>query len=238
MKKEDQARLRLVVDNDSDGGYKSGRNRWRGTPVAASIGKTRSAGTRSAANQSETDPCDFKPNRRAKAVCPPARLQASSNASLDMNRINAQTGNSVNAYSVNTRPDNRAVARQPMMRASEFWKRLEDTLGRNPNWQPFNANNVATKLSMSQGSVHRWYLGTGLPELKTALYLAAEAGVCVDWLLNNVKPKYPLSHDPLLRTLLEICEDLDEDGVKAVLRSAEGEALRKQIAPASTKQRA
>jgi hypothetical protein len=46
--KRTQARLRLVVDNEreSAGGYKSGRNSWRGMPDAASSGSTRSAGTR------------------------------------------------------------------------------------------------------------------------------------------------------------------------------------------------
>jgi hypothetical protein len=44
-KNKDQARLRLVVDNDS-GGYRSGRSSYRGTPDAASKDSTRSAGTR------------------------------------------------------------------------------------------------------------------------------------------------------------------------------------------------
>lgn len=127
------------------------------------------------------------------------------------------------------------MARRPQLRPSDFWLRLEEALKGNPKWQPVNSNNVAAKLGMSQGSVHRWYTGAGLPELSTALQLAKEGGVCVDWLLNAVKPKYPISKDPTLRQLIELCDGLDEDGMKAVLRSAEGEQLRKQKADESKK---
>jgi hypothetical protein len=78
---------------------------------------------------------------------------------------------------------------------------------------------------MSQGSVYRWYTGDGLPELKTALFLSKAAGVCVDWLLNNVKPRYPISKDPVLAELFEVCEELDEGSRQRVLRMARGELL-------------
>lgn len=121
------------------------------------------------------------------------------------------------------------MARRPTIQPSAFWKRLEEALGNQPGWQPFNPNRVATKLGMSQGSVHRWYVGTGLPEIDTARELARAGGVCLDWLVSNVKPKYPISQDPVLKELLEIVEGLNEDGRKAVLRTAEGEALREQV---------
>lgn len=225
-----QARLRLVASNESFVGYKSGRSKWRDTPDAASMGSTRSAGTRPVASQPETVPCDLSPSRRAKALWPPTASHAARSASVDMLLINAQTVNSVNAESGNRARDNKRVATRPTRKPSPFWARLEETLREAPLWQPVNANHVAEKLDMSQGSVYRWFTGEGLPELRTALQLAKEGGVCVDWLLNNVKPKYPISKDPTLRALFEICEELKDDGRAAVLRAAEGELLRKQQA--------
>lgn len=227
--KRNQARLRLVVDNSSDG-YRSGRSRWRETPETASMGSTRSAGMRPDASQPDTVPCDLSPRRRARALWPPTASQASLSASIDMPEINAQTVNLVNANSGNARRDNRRMGREPARQPSEFWKRLEETLRDRPLWQPVNANHVAKRLGMSQGSVYRWFTGEGLPELDTALDLAAEGGVCVTWLLRGTKPKFPISSDPVLRSLFDLCEGLSEDGRKEVLRSAENEKLRKEAA--------
>jgi hypothetical protein len=143
-----------------------------------------------------------------------------------MNSINAQTVDCVNANSGTPRPDNGCMSKTAIFAPSAFWKRLAEALGE--KWHPLNSNSLATRLGMSQGSVHRWYRGSGLPELQTALYLSKEGGVCVDWLLNAVKPKHPISKDPVLRELLEICEDLGEEGRWAVLRAAKGELLQKQ----------
>lgn len=109
---------------------------------------------------------------------------------------------------------------------SSFWRRLDDALGE--KWAPLNPNSLAKRLDMSQGSVYRWFRGEGMPELDTALQLAKEGGVCVDWLLNNVKPKYPISKDPVLQELFEVCEELYEDGRLRVLRNAKGELLQQQ----------
>lgn len=141
--------------------------------------------------------------------------------------INAQTGNGVNAYSGNSMEQNVCMGKKTEHPPSAFWRRLSEALAGKSRWEPVNANNVANVLRMSQGSVHRWYKGEGLPELTTALDLAKEGGVCVDWLLNNVKPKYPISKDPILRELFETCEDLDEQARKRVLRAARGELLQK-----------
>jgi hypothetical protein len=117
---------------------------------------------------------------------------------------------------------------------SAFWRRLAEAMG--DKWQPLNPNSLAKRLNMSQGSVHRWYRGTGLPELQTALDLSKEAGVCVDWLLNGVKPKYPISKDPVIRELFEICEELSMDGRQAVLRAAKGERLQQMVEETSEAQ--
>jgi hypothetical protein len=146
--------------------------------------------------------------------------------------INAQTVYSVNAGTGNSVPENGRMGKTATFAPSAFWKRLDEALG--DRWAPLNPNSLATRLGMSQGSVHRWYRGFGLPELTTALELAKEGGVCVDWLLNAVKPKHPISKDPLLRELFEICEDLQEDGRQAVLRAAKGELLQKQASDIAT----
>lgn len=209
-------------------GYRSGRKRWRETPVTASTANTRSAGTIPRASQLDTVLCAPKSNSRAKAVCPPTALHASSKASLLIMPINAQTVDDVNAVSDNRARETVRMGKTATITPSPFWKRLKEALGE--KWAPLNANSVAVRLGMSQGSVHRWYVGDGFPELETALHLAKEGGVCVDWLLNAVKPKHPISRDPLLRELFDICEDLHEDGRNAVLRAARGELLQKQAA--------
>jgi hypothetical protein len=146
-----------------------------------------------------------------------------------MPAINAQTVDSVNAQSGKPCRDNGHMAKTAVHQASGFWKRLEEALSNRREWQPVNANHVATRLKMSQGSVYRWYRGVGMPELDTALYLAKEAGVCVDWLLNNVKPKYPIAKDPALRELVQMCEELSDEGRERVLRAARGELLQQQV---------
>lgn len=234
-----QARLRLAtVDGVLSKGYRSGRKRCRETPVTDSTARTLSAGTTPRASQLDTVLCAPRPKSRAKAVCPPTASHASSNASLVMLLINAQTVDAVNAGSVNRMPENGGMPKTAMFAPSPFWKRLDEALGE--KWSPLNSNSLATRLGMSQGSVHRWYRGAGFPELPTALYLAKEGGVCVDWLLNAVKPKHPISRDPVLRELFEICEDLGDDGRQAVLRTARGELLQKQageVAPAQSRPR-
>jgi hypothetical protein len=61
----------------------------------------------------------------------------------------------------------------------------------------------------------------------------------VDWLLNAVKPKYPLSKNPLVKTLFEMVETFDDDALNSVLEHAEGVQLRRQKAAAeNTKKKA
>jgi hypothetical protein len=226
------ARLRLATLDGAliSKGYKSGRKRWRETPLTASTASTRSAG-RPRANQLDTVPCDPHLRVRAIAVCPPTAAQASRNAlssSVVMPAINAQTGYSVNAETGEKPSQNGRMPKKAIHPASAFWRRLEEALSNHDKWHPINANNVAGQLRMSQGSVYRWFRGEGLPELETALYLAKEAGVCVDWLLNGVKPKHPISRDPVLRELFEVCEELDEDRRDQILSMAKGSLLLQQ----------
>lgn len=143
-----------------------------------------------------------------------------------MPTINAQTVDVVNAPTVNRPAKNGRMSRTPQYPASAFWSRLEEAIGK--NYESFNANALATRLDMSQGTIHRWYLGKGLPELQLAIRLAKQGGVCVEWLLTGTKPKHPISKDPLLRELFEICEELQPDGRQAVLRNARGELLQQK----------
>lgn len=217
-----------VIDGGLDSsGYKSGRKRWRETPVAASTAKTRSAG-KPRASQLETVPCEPSPSSRAKADCPPTALQASKSASFDMFQINAHTDNAVNAETVNATPQASRMSRKAESEPSPFWKRLTDAWSEQE--LPISQNGIAQKLKMSQGSVARWFHGEGLPELETCIELAERGKVCVDWLITGRAPKYPISRDPLIREIFEICESLDDNGRTAVLRMARGELLQKQAA--------
>lgn len=109
-----------------------------------------------------------------------------------------------------------------VLKPSAFWQRLDEALGE--KWAPLNANSLAVRLEMSQGSTHRWYSGVGLPDIKIALELAKSGGVCVQWLLDGTKPKYPISKDPSIRELFDICEGLDEEGRQFVLKAAKGQS--------------
>lgn len=200
-------------------GYRSGRSRWRDTPDMDSIDSTRSAGTRPAAIQPDTVPWERSPKARASADCPPTASQASKSASF-IRPINAQTGNAVNAYSGSCAPHNKRMAKSKLP-ASSFWLRLEEAVGH--KYAPFNPNHLASRLTMSQGTTHRWYTGTGFPEMALAKRFAEEGGVCVDWLLNGTRPKHPISKDPVLRELFEICDQLEPAHRRAILHAAQGE---------------
>src|SRR5581483_12232602 len=92
--------------------------------------------------------------------------------------------------------DNTCVPRKQKLEPSPFWKRLQEAFADQPHWQPLNPNSVATRLHKSQGSVHRWFTGEGLPELDTARFLASQSGVCLDCLLDARAPRFPISRDP------------------------------------------
>lgn len=210
----------------SSGGYKSGRSLDRQTPETRSIWSTRSAGTMPRISQLATTPCDLSPSARANAVCPPTASQANNNALLFMPHVTTQGG-----YYVNTVCDDGAGQNIPMSRrrpeatASAFWKRLEEAIGK--QYPDFNTNSLAADLKIRQSAVYRWYVGPGLPEVHRIAKFARKGGVCVEWLINGTKPKHPISNDPTLRELFEVCEQLDPkgDGRAQVLRTARNELL-------------
>lgn len=228
MQKKSQPHLRVVpVSGSGSGsseGYKSGRSLQRATPVTLSMSSTRSAGGRSNTSQAETVPWDFSPKARASANCPPAALHASSNARLLMRIVNDNPGDVVNGDPGDRRGKNRRMKR-PVLPASDFWRRLEEAIG--PQFENFNTNSLAKDLGMSQGTIHYWYLGKYLPELNTAVKLAKRGGVCVEWLISGARPKYPISKNPVLRELFEICEQINPkgEGHQQVLRTARHELM-------------
>lgn len=211
----------------SSGGYKSGRSSDRETPETRSIWSTRSAGTMPPRiSQLATTPCDLRPSARASAVCPPTASHASINALLVMPNVTTQGG-----YYVNTVCDDRPaqnssrMSRRPRAPASAFWSRLEEAIGK--QYSDFNTNSLAKDLGLRQSAVYRWYDGTALPELHRVADFARKGGVCVEWLINGTKPKHPISKDPTLRELFELCEQIDPtgDGRAQVLRMARNELL-------------
>lgn len=132
-----------------------------------------------------------------------------------------KNGISSNVKNGDTPGDTVRMGRRPTKLASEFWKRLEDTLGRKTKYQPFNANNLARVLDIKQSVTQQWYAGDAEPELWRVKELAKEAGVCTEWLLNNVKPKYPIHKDAVLRELFDVCEQLNDGWRAHVLKSAQ-----------------
>lgn len=214
-------------------GYKSGRRRCRETPVAASIGSTRSPGSRQSAIHPEIVPCDFSPSKRASADCPPAISHASSSAatraegssligsvSVLTQQINAQTAKRVNAYSANCTRHIRAMGRQAESEPSAFWKRLVQC------WEarnlPTTQNGIAKKLDMSQGSVRRWFAGEGFPETETLIEIARLGRVSIDWLLTGKHHASGVDKD--LDSLLELWEHLEGTAREHIVRAARGEA--------------
>lgn len=249
---DDHARLRLATRDgelvSDSSGYRSGRRRWRDTPETASTDSTLSAGTTPRASQLDTVLCAPKPSSRAKAVCPPTASHASSSGVRGssgaagllgsfrmMAAINAQTVKSVNAETVNRVLHSVRMGRQAQSEPSPFWRRLTEAFAE--QGLPTTQNGIATLLDMSQGSVGRWFHGEGSPELDTARDLARRGRVCIDWLLDAVKPKYPISRDPVLRELFAVCEDLQHEGRDRVLRVARGELIQQQSEKADEKAR-
>jgi ribosome-binding protein aMBF1 (putative translation factor) len=233
------ARLRLVRDCGRDAPalgrrYKSGLIFEQATPVTRSQSSTRSAGTLPRSTQPEI--VDWLiPSSRPNALCPPAASQTAttpalqaSTSSLAMRDNTVKNGISSNVKNGDPRAENARMGRRPTKPASKFWERLEESLGRKPKYQPFNANNLARVLEIKQSVTQQWYAGDSEPELWRIKELAKEGGVCLDWLANNVKPKYPISKDPLLQQLFEVCEQLTDQARETVLSVARGELAKQQ----------
>lgn len=138
-----------------------------------------------------------------------------------MSEINAQIVNSVNAYTANVVLQTRDVAKRVESEPSEFWKRLTEA------WEKkglaTSQNGVATKLSMSQGSTHRWYTGEGYPEIEVLRTIAKLGNVTIDWLLLDTFPRSPVGKGTELGKFLTLWEQLDAPGREHVYQAALGQ---------------
>lgn len=232
MKKIDQPTLRMVVNNDVEsdadgGGYKSGRNSCRETPLKASTAKTRSAGTRPVAIQREMLPCDLRPSPRASAVWPPTTSHALRTTDLDISPFNAQIVNEVNARRANALPQTPRMGRKAEGEPCDFWKRLAEAWGAKE--LPTSQNGVADYFGMrGNGSTGRWYRGDGLPETAKLIKMARVGGVTVDWLLSGNEPRIPVPPGSDLERLLNIWGALSPENRPHALRAAEGELARQR----------
>lgn len=145
-------------------------------------------------------------------------------AFLLMSFINAQTGNTVNAYSANEPSHSSRMGKKAESEPCAFWKRLTEAWGTRE--LPTSQNGVATRLNMSQGSTRRWFTGDGLPETETIMEIARLGKVTVDWLLSGHQPKTPIAPGSDLDRLLAIWGKLDADDRSHILRAAEGQLAR------------
>lgn len=117
--------------------------------------------------------------------------------------------------------------RKPGSPAARFWARLVEALGE--QGLPTTQIGVARLLGMSQGSTSGWYHGDTLPrEIDTYRKLALKGRVTVDWLITGRQPKYPISKDPVLSKIVEICIALDEGSRAEILKAARRELLQKE----------
>lgn len=214
--------LFLVPDCGRDvGGYRSGRSRERDIPDTFSTWSTRSGGTRPLAIQPEILPCDFRPNSRAKALCPSTASTASSSASLLMSLINAQDVNRVNAWRGNTALHNPLMGKQAESEGSEFWQRLVEAWG--PRGLPVSQNGVAAKLGMKgNGSTRRWFTGETVPEMGTLAEIAKLGNVTIDWLLTSRFPKHPIEPGTVLGDMHAAWAGFNDTDIAAIATALEG----------------
>jgi hypothetical protein len=246
MRKKNQPQLRLLVfANDaseiadpSGAGYKSGRNSWRDTPVSSSIANTRSAGIRPVAIQRDTEPCDFKPSLRAKALWPPAASQAfltgessvagTVRADVDMPAINADFVNSVNACRANEVTQTAGMPKDAQIPACDFWVRLTAAWG--AKGLPTTQNGIAKALGWTgNGTTGRWYRGETFPQADELITLARRGDVTVDWLLTGREPRTSVAANSELGQLLAIWDKLKPENRRDFLKVGAGQlALQQQ----------
>lgn len=106
---------------------------------------------------------------------------------------------------------------------SKFWHRAVEAL--REQGLPTSQNGVAKLLDITHGTVWPWYHGESLPRLDTCRRLAIKGRVSVDWLITGREPKYPISKDPVLAKIMEICISLPDESRAVVLKAARKERI-------------
>jgi transcriptional regulator with XRE-family HTH domain len=171
----------------SAGGYKSGRNSSRGTPVSRSISKTNSAGTPRFDFLSQYQTCDWVvPMRAAKGFCPPASSQARDSASVDIGPPYSHlgTGQPKN-LSVQGYRDLGNVTFMPKPDSIAFGQRVRERREE----LDLSQKQLGMACGYSQQNIRTFESGTVKRPERCAPALAKALRTTMDWLLWKKGPK-------------------------------------------------
>lgn len=195
-------------------GYKSGRNSWRGTPVANSIGKTNSARTPFRERLSQYQTCDCEvPIKSASGFCPPAISQARSKASVDMNATYLDLGKKQQQNLSGTNYLN--FGKMPVMRKVNK-KAFGERVAYRRVKLTWSQDDLAQAVGMSQQGIDNIEHGKsarprGIQEIAEALETTPK------WLQWEEGPEELPTIDPLLQINL-ILQGLSKEALMPVLR--------------------
>lgn len=115
------------------------------------------------------------------------------------------------------------MVRKPPHRT--FWLRVKEAL-HDKGW-PETQKYAAQIAHVKQPSVSDWNKPGKTPELDTAVDLALQLGVCVEWLYTERGPKHPgPPGDKVAQQLWSMWGDLSDDGKRDLLGFARGLQMR------------
>ena len=219
MEKRSQARLRLVVCNESPGGYRSGLSSCLDTPEMLSTKSTRFGGTPDR-RHFETAWCDM-PHLEANRSSPPPPLIARSTTSGFMDEslqpivgkrqqpIRAGCPDSMQVMVVRTKNEAR----------EEFARNLNRELDRlgaprrgRPGWLRERINGV-----VSRESCRKWLAGEDLPDQANMSILIDALGLNQQLLRTGQWEPAPSSRDERFVELEKAWPDLDDEARDAII---------------------
>lgn len=170
------------------GGYRSGLNSCRGTPVSRSIGNTNSPGTPRLERESQYQTCDcVVPIRSASGFCPPATSHARLSASVDdMSPFNRNMGES-QPKNLSTRA-NRIFGSMPRMRKVES-KAFGDRVRERREELGLTQKQLGDLAGYGQQTIVYYESGRIKRPQRCAMQLADALATTVDWLLYREGPR-------------------------------------------------
>lgn len=224
-KQRDQARLRLVVDNerDSDGGYMSGRSSCLGTPEMASTESTRLGGTKPDRRHFWT--AWYRTPHFAANGCkppPPSIARSTTLMSAILQPIVASRQQPIRA----ARPVSMQlmVVRTKKQAREEFASNLNRELDRlnaprrgRPGWLRERLNNI-----VSRESCRKWLAGDDIPDQANMSILIDTLQLNQQLLRTGHWEPAPSSKDQRFVELEKVWPDLDEherEAIMSVLRA-------------------
>lgn len=232
-----QARLRLAIDNESSGGYRSGRSSYRGTPDTDSTESTRSAGI-------FPDRRHFctawyrTPHLDANGPSPPPPAIARSTTPMDgilqptvairQQPIRANLSDSMQLMVVRTKDEARAEFSRNLNSALD---RLEAPHRGRPEWLRKQLNGI-----VSRESCRKWLSGDDMPDQANMSVLIDRFGLNQQLLRTGKWEPAPSSKDEGFRELEQAWPHLDESAREAVL-SVVRIARPKSQSPVATRRR-